>query len=68
MLEVLSQYNCPIYLVHMDSSRAYDLDTLGYPVLSQAEMLERLKAKKQAALLCGSLYFVGDFLKEIKEL
>ena len=52
----------------MDSSRAYDLDTLGYPVLSQAEMLERLKAKKQAALLCGSLYFVGDFLKEIKEL
>lgn len=66
MLALLERYNCPITLVHMDNKRAYDLETLGYPIISETELISTLQSCKEDCLLCGSLYFVGDILKGIQ--
>lgn len=64
MLELLSSYHCPITLVKMEKERAYPLEELGYPVIDEKELFERLHASKEDCLLCGSLYFVGDILNQ----
>ncbi len=64
MLELLSSYHCPITLVKMEKERAYPLEELGYPVIDEDELFERLRASKEDCLLCGSLYFVGDILNQ----
>ncbi len=64
MLELLSSYHCPITLVKMDKERAYPLEELGYPIIDEDELFERLHASEEDCLLCGSLYFVGDILNQ----
>lgn len=62
MLEKLSELNCPITLVEIDSNRLYPLEKLGYPIISFDELKNIIKTTSQDMLLCGSLYFVGDVL------
>ena len=64
MLELLSSYHCPITLVKMEKERAYPLEELGYPIIDEDELFERLHASEEDCLLCGSLYFVGDILNQ----
>lgn len=64
MLELLSSYHCPITLVKMEKERAYPLEELGYPIIDEDELFERLYASEEDCLLCGSLYFVGDILNQ----
>ena len=65
MLERLKQYNCPIYMIPIDSYRCSNLDQYGYPVVSFDEMVKDVKNPQEDILLCGSLYFVGDVLNKL---
>lgn len=63
MLNVLETLHCPITLVSMDTARLYDLQTLNYPIINEKQLMVELKNTKDRALVCGSLYFIGDFYK-----
>lgn len=63
MLALLAKLDCPITLVSMDTSRLYDLKTLPYPLINEKQLMVELRKTKDRALVCGSLYFVGDFYK-----
>ncbi|MDM8292151.1 bifunctional folylpolyglutamate synthase/dihydrofolate synthase [Faecalicoccus pleomorphus] len=63
MLDVLISLQGQIHLVNFSSYRLYPLETLGFEVLSMEEMEKRLQVTHQRALVCGSLYFVGEVLK-----
>ena len=63
MLDVLTSLQGQIHLVNFSSDRLYPLETLGFEVLSMEEMEKRLQVTNQRALVCGSLYFVGEVLK-----
>ena len=55
--------HCPITLVSMDTARLYDLQTLNYPIINEKQLMVELQNTKDRALVCGSLYFIGDFYK-----
>lgn len=63
MLNVLETLHCPITLVSMDTARLYDLQTLNYPIINEKQLMVELQNTKDRALVCGSLYFIGDFYK-----
>lgn len=63
MLNVLETLHCPITLVSMDTVRLYDLQTLNYPIINEKQLMVELQNTKDRALVCGSLYFIGDFYK-----
>ena len=63
MLDVLTSLQGQIHLVNFSSDRLYPLETLGLEILSMDEMEKRLQMTHQRALVCGSLYFVGEVLK-----
>lgn len=71
MIEILKSLNCPITLVHFDSYRLYDLDELekhfGMKIIDFEQLMTILRAPCQNCLVCGSLYFVGDVLKNLKK-
>ena len=70
MIEILESLQCPITLVHFDSYRLYDLHELekqfGMRVIDFDQLMAVLKAPEQDCLVCGSLYFVGDVLKNLQ--
>ena len=47
----------------MDTARLYDLQTLNYPIINEKQLMVELQNTKDRALVCGSLYFIGDFYK-----
>ena len=63
MLNVLETLHCPITLVSMDTARLYDLQTLNYPIINEKQLMVELQNTKDHTLVCGSLYFIGDFYK-----
>lgn len=63
MLKVLENLQGQIHLVNFSSDRLYPLETLGLKILSMEEFEKRLQTTHQRALVCGSLYFVGEVLK-----
>ena len=63
MLNVLETLHCPITLVSMDTARFYDLQTLNYPIINEKQLMVELQNTKDHTLVCGSLYFIGDFYK-----
>ncbi|MDD7281638.1 bifunctional folylpolyglutamate synthase/dihydrofolate synthase [Floccifex sp.] len=67
MLDILNTLHCPITLVHIDSYRAYDLDSLHYPVISKEELIKKINNPSEDMLVCGSLYFMGEILEKVKD-
>ncbi|MCF0105483.1 MAG: folylpolyglutamate synthase/dihydrofolate synthase [Holdemanella sp.] len=65
MLERLETYKCPITMVPIDSYRCKDLEQYGYPLITIDTLIEMVKNPSEDMLLCGSLYFVGDVLKQL---
>ena len=69
MIEILKSLNCEITLVSFDSYRLYDLEKLenqfGLEIIDFDLMMDRIRQTKVDCLVCGSLYFVGDVLKNI---
>lgn len=71
MIRMLEQKIKTVTLVDFDTPRLADLHELAkklnLKVCSCSEMLERLKKTAQNTLICGSLYFVGDLLRDFQE-
>lgn len=67
MLVELEKLSCPITLVEFDCDRLYDLSSLEYPVISLDQLETIIKTTQEDSLICGSLYFVGDVLKRIRD-
>ena len=69
MIEILKSLNCEITLVSFDSYRLYDLADLekqfGLEIIDFDLMMDRIRCSEENCLVCGSLYFVGDVLKNI---
>lgn len=69
MIEILETLQCPITLVHFDSYRLYELSELeehfGLKVISFEALMDILRNPTEDCLVCGSLYFVGDVLKNL---
>lgn len=57
-----------ILLVRFDSCRLSDLDALskaeGLPVVDFEDMMQMLQTNDQNTCCCGSLYFIGDILRQ----
>lgn len=68
MIELLKKKVPSIILVDFDTPRIAELIDLStqcsLPVCSYETMLENLKKTDQNTLICGSLYFVGDLLRD----
>ena len=71
MIDLLKTLKCTITLVHFDSYRLYPLSELEeeyhLPVIDFEELMMVLKAPEEDCLVCGSLYFVGDVLKNLQD-
>lgn len=68
MIEALREKISEITLVHFDTPRLADLADLAQKehlsVCSYEQMLADLKTTEHSTLICGSLYFVGDLLRD----
>ncbi len=64
MIELLQTISKDITLVEISSARLYPLEKLGYPIITVNELISRLLDTKEASLLCGSLYYVGEVLEK----
>lgn len=68
MIAKLKSLDCPLYLVRFQAERAANLKQLakqeGLPVIEFKDMMKNLKTRNKAALVCGSLYFAADVLKD----
>lgn len=68
MIEQLQTVCSSITLVFFDEKRLYDLEALalrhGLPACTFEQMMKALLLSQKPALLCGSLYFAGEILKE----
>lgn len=66
MLNQLEALHAQIRLVHFDTPRLADLETLaranGLQVVSLDQMKEELTSQSQPVLICGSLYFASQVL------
>ncbi len=66
MIELLKTVSSDITLVEISSYRLYPLKQLGYPIITIPQLLEELKNTKCDSLLCGSIYFVGEVLENMR--
>ena len=69
MINLLKTLKCPITLVDFDSYRLYDLTELKkrfeLEIIEFEELIDLLQTTNENSLVCGSLYFVGDVLKNL---
>lgn len=63
MIELLQTLGATITLVQFSSERLYPLEKLELEIISIDTMKKRLHSTHERALVCGSLYFVGEVLK-----
>ncbi len=68
MIERLQDLHAHIVLVHFDTYRLADLESLAAkyncPVISFDALMKELMQAKEPALICGSLYFAGAVLEK----
>ena len=64
MIELLKTLKAPITLVDFESDRLYPLKNLGLPILSMNALKKRLQETHEPSLVCGSLYFVAEVMKQ----
>lgn len=65
MINLLKTISEDIVLVHFDNERIYPFEAYGYKTISLEDMFLALSHTKKRALVCGSLYFVGDVIKKL---
>lgn len=67
MIRHLQSLDCPLTLVAFDSCRLGDLEGLekefGLPVISIEQLMDTLQTTDTPALVCGSLYLIGEVKK-----
>lgn len=72
MIERLQDLHAPIVLVHFDTYRLADLESVAAqyncPIISFDDLMKDLTQAKEPALICGSLYFAGAVLEKWIEL
>lgn len=64
MIELLKTLKAPITLVDFESDRLYPLKNLGLLILSMDALKKRLQETHEPSLVCGSLYFVAEVMKQ----